>query len=374
MNSDDHRDRLVDMLLRELVGRETPPDVLEKVLEAVRNEPGKARSVHRPAPVSLPSARPSLTPIFAIAAVLTLAAVCLGVMHFQKIADRRTPTLSATTGSVNLSPGKLHGGSRIKTGSDSTATLDYPDGTQVIIEPLSSVSLPELSLSDQSKVLDVTSGGLQADVAAQGSRYPMTLNSEHAQAIVVGTRLSFSTSATRTRLEVTEGEVRFAPKNEPRTISVGTGEYAEADPSRPSISGPMIPKPPGTITGFTLMNADTDEPISDELIHSGQIISLSSLPTKRISLRAELAGETPFNVRFAAIRLDGKDVGIAKFVPQHYPPFFLAGDHSESQRPADCRPWIPQPGTYRISAIPTFGRGNAQRSGESVSIDLTFSD
>lgn len=363
------------MLLREAVGGESPPDVLEKVLRAVSTDataPKRVRGAR--SLVTLPSARPSRTPIFAIAAILALAAICLGFMHFQRIADHRTPTLSAFTGSVNRAVGKLHSGDIIKTGPDSTATLRYQDGTQVTLDPSSSITISKLSLTNQSKALSVTIGGLHADVAPQGSEYPMTLVSAHAHAIVVGTKLSFSASPTRTRLEVSEGEVRFEPKNENKPIKVITGEFAEADQLRRSISGLITPPSKGSITGFTLFNADTDQAIHLDPVKSGQTISLSSLPTKRISLRAEFIGEKPFNVLFAAIRLDGKGTGLKRLVPQHYAPYFLAGDFSENQRPTDCRPWTPKPGTYRISAIPSFRTNNAQESGESHSIEITFTE
>ena len=382
MNPDDHRDQLIDMLLREAVGGEAPIDVRDKVLEAVKDiQPKqKHRAPSRPTPITLRSARPSRAPIFAIAAILIISFVSLSLLYFKSIAESRTPSITSITGTVSHPPGKLHSGDTIQTGPDSSATLLYPDGTQVEIRPQSTIIIPELALTNRSKLLEITTGGLQASVAPQGSEYPMTLTTEHAHAIVVGTKLSFEINESRTRLEVTKGEVHLEPKSAAEPIKVTEGKFAEADHTATSRTGhieeptpPTIePQPEAVITGFTLIDASTNQPIGTLPLQNGQTISLSSLPKEGISIRAEVEGERPFNVLFTTKRSDGKQTGLQPLVPQHHPPYFLTGDYSQEKRPQDCRPWTPKPGTYHITAAIGFRENEVVERGEPFALSIQF--
>ncbi|MEM9237126.1 MAG: FecR family protein, partial [Verrucomicrobiota bacterium] len=231
MNPDDHREQLIDMLLREHVGSETPPDVRSRVLEALQSDQrvaaGARPSFAQRRIVALPK-RSIAGPLKAIAALIMLVAAALGLLHFQNIADERTPQLGSVEGRIT---GELHSGKSLSTGPDSSAELVYSDGTRVTLGPESAISIPELGLSDRSKMLEIHRGALTASVAPQPSGFPMEFCALHAKAVVVGTELSFRTDASATRLEVTEGTVELHPGDGRAPIEVTTGRFAETDAS-----------------------------------------------------------------------------------------------------------------------------------------------
>ena len=110
------------------------------------------------------------------------------------------------------------------------------------------------------------------------------------------------------------------------------------------------------------MNADSDEPLREAPLANGETLSLASLPTRNINIRADYEGEAPAVVRIQITRDDGKETGIRSFASddQTKPPFFAAGDFWAEGRPNDCREWTPQLGRYRISADASYGGDRAK--------------
>jgi len=378
MNPDDHRNRLVDMLLHEVVGGEPPVDVLERVLKEVE-EPGE-KPVFRTAPLRrnapmMPLPRSSRFSLSKVAALFVLLAIPLGVLyHFHGIAKGRTPVIVSAMGRVSPDSGVLANGETLVTGDLSTAVLVYPDGTRVVVGPDTTLEVPEQPFTDRALELVLTVGAVEAEVAAQPAEYPMAINSEHGNAVVVGTKLSFQKNAERARLEVIKGEVRLEPESNHEPVLVIAGEFAEASRSEAPKTGLIDPPEVNRVLGFTLMNAETDEPIGDEVLTEGQTISLSSLPTKQISLRVELAGKKPFSVQLSVFREDGKDTDLKPLPPQHHPPYYVTGDHSGSKRSGYARPWTPPPGPYEIIAEPKYRENGEFVRGESFSLNLVFQD
>lgn len=351
MNTDEKNDRLVDMLLWELVGEETPPDVRKKVLEAAAKHRKFTPVVSRK-PVLRALGRPqfkrSKAPMFAIAAILTLLGIAGVLFQLQRISTAHTPVLASVSGTVNRAAGAISPGEMLVTGADSSAKIIYQDGTTVELSPETTIMVTRLSYWDRSKAIEVIKGSIQADVSRQAAGKPFALTAGDARAVVVGTKLSFGTVDDRTRLEVTEGAVRYTSLITGREALVKTGFFAESGKS--GFRHEKIPVP--GIIGFTLMNAKTDQPIRDEPLVNGEKISLSSLPTKKINIRADYEGEAPFKVRTILTRRDGRATGLPSHSsePHEHPPFFVAGDHWAEGRPDDCQAWTPRPGVYQLSA------------------------
>ncbi len=359
MNSEDQRDQLIDMLLREVVGGETPPDVRERVLRAAVSLSAQPLRPRRRAPVRRyvaprPAAR-SRAPFYAVAALFTALVVATGMIYVRGIASSRTPVVTHSSGSVNRDEGALRPGESVSTGAESQAELTYPDGTVIELAAETTLRIAAGSWNDRSKKLELVTGRIVAEVMPQAPDHPMVLSSEGADAEVVGTKLSLEHDENGTRLEVTEGAVRFIPSAGGAALLVQAGLFAEADKAGIR-SGEINPRLRKGIVRFTLMNADSDEPLREAPLTDGDVLSLASLPTPNINIRADYEGEAPTSVRIRITREDGQPTGIRPFASddQTKPPFFAAGDFWAEGRPNDCREWTPQPGHYRISADASY--------------------
>ncbi len=376
MNTDDHRDQLVDMLLRELVGGETPPDVRERVMTAAMARSRKSAPQLQTLPVR-PTAVPKLaprprSPIFAIAAMAAALAGAMLLIHLREVEASRTPALTRTEEWVKHPSRLLSAGESVSTDARTGAVLTYSDGTVVELAANTTVRVPPASWRDRSKKLELVQGALTARVKPQHPGSPMILAAGYARAEVVGTQLAFRHDDGGTRLEVTEGEVRFLPKAGGKALSITTGAFAEAGASGVQSGTIAPPLPKRGIVRFTLMNADTDLPMREQELHDGETLSLASLPTQNLNVRADYEGDAPSSVNITVTRDDGQPPGVpsAASNDQTEPPFFAAGDHWADGRPNDCRAWTPQPGVYRISATATYTAGADAR--RSPPLDITF--
>ncbi len=113
------------------------------------------------------------------------------------------------------------------------------------------------------------------------------------------------------------------------------------------------PRPTGpAVTGFTLIDADTDRPI--RRLRDGDVVDLRRLPTRRLSVRAETSGAIG-SVRF---RLDGRTVRI-----ENAAPYALSGDRS-----GDYRPWTPSAGAHELVATPHAGRMATGAAGTTATV------
>jgi len=92
----------------------------------------------------------------------------------------------------------------------------------------------------------------------------------------------------------------------------------------------------GSITGFTLINADTDKPIKGyDPIKDGATIDLGKLPSRNISIRANVKD----NVRAVQFDVNGKTTQTERTAP-----FALAGDTN-----GNYNAWSVRPGKYTLS-------------------------
>lgn len=379
MKSEDHRDHFIDMLLWELVGHETPPDLRERVLAAIDRTPQPRRIPRRRMrlePVRPRPRRTSRLPSLLAVAVVMLLAIGGGALYLREISADCTPVLTEVTGEVNRSAGALVPGESLSTGPLSGALITYRDGSTIELSSETTLEVIERSPWDRSREIRLASGRVDAVVTPRRKRAPMVFTSADARAEVVGTRLSFLVEEGRTRLEVAEGEVRFVSQSdETAPVLVKAGFFAAAGASGLE-SGMIDSQLSRGITRFTLMDAESDLPIREEALRDRETISLAALPTRKINIRAEFEGSPPASVRIRTIRQDGAETGLAASTSavQHYPPFFVAGDHWADGRPSDCREWTPRPGIYHLVAEAVYSGDSDGDTPAPLSIELRFTE
>jgi hypothetical protein len=128
---------------------------------------------------------------------------------------------------------------------------------------------------------------------------------------------------------------KVIPKLPASTESSGTS----ASKDRPKKKPTARPKPAligqGKITGFTLINADTNKPIKEfDPIKNGAIIDLAKLQTRNLNIRANVSGRVPA-VQFS---LDGKIIQTEKTTP-----FAMKGDTK-----GNYNAWTPKLGKHTL--------------------------
>lgn len=372
---EEHRDRMVDLLLHELLGEEAPPDVLDRVLEAAETMPAEpliSRPVS-PKVVPLKSAKRSKGPALAVAAILALF-VGIGVLiHFQNVERDRSPILVELSGQVNRAKGVMGAGESLVTGPQSSAKLKYRDGTVVSLGPDSSIVLTKGLPWEKQKGLELLAGKIESEIASQGSRGPMLFLSQDARCEVLGTRLSFGIEEGGSRLEVSEGVVRFVAEHWGQEALVESGFFCET--SKTGLRQGAIKSPPlPGIRSFTLMNAETDLPIREEPLRESEKISLSSLPTRQLNIRADFEGEAPDSVIIRLKRHHNNPTGLPPHAskPHQHPPFFVAGDHWADGRPEDCAAWTPPAGYYHLEAETIYSDEKKQALSQPLKISFWF--
>jgi hypothetical protein len=301
-----------------------------------------------------------------MAATVALLGVIAAFAFAHGIADERTPRITGFSGPSSHAPRALRPGESLSTGAASTAVMTYPDGTKVELGPETTIRVADLPVWERAKQLELTTGTLKADVSPQPRGNPMLLQSPDARAEVLGTRLALDRNTGRTRLEVTHGAVRFVSRRDKREALVKTGYFAESGDS--GFLHQKVPTP--GITGFTLMNAETDLPIREGPIMNGEKFSLSSLPTDKINIRADFEGDPPDSVKIDIKRQQGHPTGLEprNSREQVKPPYFVAGDHWADGRPDDCAAWTPPSGYYILSAEAIYADAEKQMLSKPITI------
>jgi len=121
-----------------------------------------------------------------------------------------------------------------------------------------------------------------------------------------------------------------------------------APPDQPAPGGGK-----GDVVGFTLINADTNQPIGP--LKDGATLDLSKLPTRNLNVRADTR---PANVGSVRFKLDGKTVRTEGTAP-----YALAGDQG-----GRYSSWTPSPGRHTLTATP-YSRGGAR--GKALTVRFT---
>lgn len=115
--------------------------------------------------------------------------------------------------------------------------------------------------------------------------------------------------------------------------------------------------PVQAVTGLTLMDANTDQPIMP--LTDGATIDFTTLPTDKLTIRADTEPATVGSVRFA---YDGNP----NHKTENVAPYALAGDKS-----GEFRPWLPSAGPHEITATPYTGPRGSGTQGKPLTIAFT---
>ncbi len=125
-------------------------------------------------------------------------------------------------------------------GLNSTVTVRFHDGSQLVFG--ADTSAVNQSGKEEHRVA-LEHGLVQAIVQKQPAHHPFIFATPQAEAIVVGTTLRLLVESESTRLEVTEGKVRFRRQEGGDGVIVNAGEYASAEPDVPLEARPMADEP-----------------------------------------------------------------------------------------------------------------------------------
>jgi hypothetical protein len=194
---------------------------------------------------------------------------------------------------------------------------------------------------------------------------------------------------TRTDLKILRGNwaQTVAPQEDSGTIALQAGqrydiklEYYNKDGlssvqllwSGPGISKSVVPMaqlyapgapvadpPPDTITGLTLMNADTNQPIS--ALKDGATIDLATLPTKNISVRADTTAASG-SIMFG---LDGN----ARYRTDNTAPYSLNGATGD-----DYTAWTPAVGAHSITVTAYSAANGTGTAGQAITVKFGVAD
>lgn len=245
-------------------------------------------------------------------------------------------------------------GNGIETGRRSGATLAYLDGTRLDLG--GETSLAEV----REKRVNLRVGTLSADVKKQPAGQTLVFGTPQGEARVLGTSLRLTVDPGATQLDVKEGKVRLI-RSDGKAVDVGTGFTAIAAVGVELTPRPT-PGPGGAVWSFTLVNADTDQPVAGyDPLPDGAALQLSSLPTRNLNVRANTVPRKVGSVRFGLDRNPSFRVenGLSGTL------YSLAGDMN-----GNYNAWLPAPGTHTVTATP-YGAADGQgAAGTPLSITL----
>ncbi|MEJ7811756.1 MAG: hypothetical protein WKG32_15195 [Gemmatimonadaceae bacterium] len=126
-------------------------------------------------------------------------------------------------------------------------------------------------------------------------------------------------------------------------------DYANAIYKLTANSPPPPPPPTQSVTSFTLINADTEQPIAGyDPIAEGAQLNLASLPTQNLNIRANTNPSPVGSVRFA---YDAN----ANYRTENSVPYALAGTTSGG---TNYNAWTPTVGSHTLTATP-YSTANA---------------
>jgi dipeptidyl aminopeptidase/acylaminoacyl peptidase len=119
-----------------------------------------------------------------------------------------------------------------------------------------------------------------------------------------------------------------------------------------------------SVTGLSLINADSDQPIASfDPLSDRAALDLATLPTRNLSIRANTAPTKVGSVQFT---LDGQLIKT-----ENTAPYAIAGDRNSG---ADYRAWTPALGNHTLTVTPYSGRNASGTAGASLTINFTFTD
>ena len=123
------------------------------------------------------------------------------------------------------------------------------------------------------------------------------------------------------------------------------------------------PPPSQSVTSFTLINADDDQPITGyNPIANGATLNLALLPTRRLNIRADTDPALVGSVRFA---FDGA----TNYRTDNAAPYALGGDTG-----TDYMAWTPSVGTHTVTATPYSAADASGTSGTAATLTFRVTD
>jgi ferric-dicitrate binding protein FerR (iron transport regulator) len=251
--------------------------------------------------------------------------------------------LKSASGRVPAKGGQdlLSGHGLATQGRGSLAVIAFGDGTRV--EVGSDTDLATLSEgAAEGKRIVLERGFVEASVTRQPAGRPLVLATPNAEARVLGTTLRLLAERDQTRLEVEKGHVRLQRLSDLKAVDVLTGHFAVAAVSVELASRPLPARP--VVVSFTLINADTEQPIAEfDPLRDGAVLNLSRLPTRNLNLRANVSPRKVGCVRFS---LDGTE-NYRVELGTTSPVYSLAGDMN-----GKYNAWTPAPGDHAVTATP----------------------
>jgi ferric-dicitrate binding protein FerR (iron transport regulator) len=184
-------------------------------------------------------------------AALFAALAALAFLLLNRTGASETPVVASIQGDVRLLgpageqvlvPGQSwQRGETIKTiGPKNAATVTFSDGSRLVLGE-NCVALNQST--KEGRRVELKRGALQAVVTKQSMRRTVVFVTPEAEAVVVGTALRLVTGVHHTRLEVTEGEVRFRRRHDGAEVAVRAGQYAVVAPNAPFVATPFHPDP-----------------------------------------------------------------------------------------------------------------------------------
>lgn len=202
--------------------RKPEPAAPERKEDVVKTTPAPTRPEEKPVVAPAP-----VEPV--LPAIATLDRVEGDV--FALSAGKRTAVQSGH---------KLVSGDALETsGKTGQAVVEFSDGTRLVLGADTLVDSIRLA---EGKRVSLKQGVLAAQISRQPAGEPMIFLTAHAEARVVGTRLTLSATAASTRLEVREGKVKATRKDDGQSAEVGAGQFLQI---AKGIS--MTPKPVTTL-------------------------------------------------------------------------------------------------------------------------------
>ncbi len=161
-------------------------------------------------------------------AALAVVALIAGVYFLRPSGEPEIATITELDGSVqwtgdggqvtvDLEPGqRLHGGTLESLSVNSSAGLQFRDGSTVTV---SGVSLLTISARDQ-KEFYLRHGNLSATVAPQPTGKPLIVHTPAAELEVLGTQFDVTADSSQTKVTVNEGRVRVERLTDGRVVEV----------------------------------------------------------------------------------------------------------------------------------------------------------
>ena len=265
--------------------------------------------------------------------------------------------MQVVTGSVTTIDGKILVGGQIPAGrtliaADGEATLRWlVDDSQLILTQGS-----KLKIETGDDPLRLMDGMLTAHISRQKDR-PFTMVGPHATTSVMGTKFVFTAAADKTSIQVIEGRVSFHAEVSHAITELIAGEQASADNTglkRMQTSGVLF---------FVPERVDTAKPIGPRWWHRATV-HMKELQSRPINIRVECTPD------IASVRCKSPN---NKIILEEELPFYILGNYLKSGNVTALKghQWIPQIGTFTITAQPYFDSNGTQPAGPEVTFELT---